>query len=76
MQTARKMTRGFWLGSLLIALGVAALLVAPLVQWCVVDGDSSACETIGTIVLNVAGGVLIAVGGVFLVLGLRHKIAA
>jgi nitrate reductase gamma subunit len=66
----------FWLGVLLVALGVAALLAAPLVQWCVVDGDASACETIGTIVLNVVGGVLIAVGGVVLVLGRGHKIAA
>ena len=70
------MTRGFWLGLLLVGLGVAALLAAPLAQWCVVDGDGSACETVGTIVLNVAGAVLIALGGVALVLGLRHKIAA
>ena len=65
-----------WLGVLLVVLGVAALLAAPLAQWCVVDGDSKACETIGTIVLNVVGGVLFAVGGVVLVPGLRHKIAA
>jgi hypothetical protein len=70
------MTTGFWLGLLLVGLGVAALILAPQAQWCVVDGDSSACETIGTIVLNGAGAVLIALGGVVLVLGLRHKIAA
>jgi len=70
------MTTRFWPGLLLVALGVVALLAAPLAQGCVVDGDSSACETIGTIVLNVAGAVLLALGGVVLVLGLRHKIAA
>ena len=70
------MTKEFWLGVCLIGLGVAVLIVAPLAQSCIVGSDSRACETIGTIVLNVVGLVMIAVGGALLVVGLRHKIAA
>jgi hypothetical protein len=46
----------------LIALGLAALIVAPSAQSCTVDVDTRACETIGTIILNVVGGALIALG--------------
>jgi len=63
MPTVRPIPRRLWVALLLALVGVAALLVAPAAQWCVVDGDASACETIGTIVLNVVGVVLIATGG-------------
>jgi hypothetical protein len=68
--------KGLFLPAILLGLGIAALIVAPLAQICNVNGDSSACETAGTIVLNVVGGGLIAGGGILAALQGRHKIAA
>jgi hypothetical protein len=57
----------------LIALGLAALIVAPSAQSCTVDVDTRACETIGTIILKVVGGALIAFGALFALLGLWRQ---
>ena len=46
----------------LIAVGLAVLIVAPSAQSCTVDVDAGVCETIGTVILNVVGGILIAYG--------------
>jgi hypothetical protein len=46
----------------LVAIGLAALIVAPMAQSCVYWSDGQACETGGTIVLNIVGGILIVVG--------------
>jgi hypothetical protein len=66
----------FWTGVLVVGLGVGVLIVAPLAQSCVTGSDYRVCETIGTVVLNVVGLVLIAAGAVVLAVGRRHKIAA
>ena len=72
----RLLMKRYWAGLLLVALGVAALVVAPQAQSCIVGSDYRVCETAGTVVLNVAGGLLLGVGGVLLVVALRHKITA
>lgn len=54
------MTRWHGLGVLLIVVGFAVLLVAPQAQSCVMDFDSSACETSGTILLKGIGLALVA----------------
>lgn len=54
------MTRWHGLGILLIVVGLAVLLVAPQAQSCVMDFDSSACETSGTILLKGIGLALVA----------------
>ncbi|MEX2137460.1 MAG: hypothetical protein WEB29_11020 [Chloroflexota bacterium] len=62
------MTRWHWLGILLIVLGLAVLLVAPQAQSCVMDFDSTACETGGTIILKVVGLALVATAAIVLAL--------
>jgi hypothetical protein len=56
------MSRSQWVAAGLFALGVAALIVAPQARTCMTSGDSTACETIGIIALNVAGVILLASG--------------
>ncbi|MEX2137459.1 MAG: hypothetical protein WEB29_11015 [Chloroflexota bacterium] len=70
------MTAKLWLGAFLIAVGIAALIVAPQAQSCFSESDSRACETIGTIAFNVVGVGLIVAGGILVVVGVRHKIRA
>ena len=52
----------------LIALGLVSLLAAPLAQSCVTDGDTTACETAGVIILNVLGVCVVAAGAIVLVI--------
>jgi hypothetical protein len=71
MPTARRSTKKSWLGILVIAGGLALLIVAPQAQSCVTDYDSTACETAGIIAFNIAGLVGITIGGVLAVFGLE-----
>jgi hypothetical protein len=54
-----------WLAVSIVAIGLAALIVAPMAQSCTTDIDTRVCETGGTIVLNVVGGVLVVLGGLW-----------
>jgi len=54
-----------WLAVSVVAIGLAALIVAPMAQSCIYWSDGQACETGGTVVLNMVGGVLIVVGGLW-----------
>ena len=54
-----------WLPAVLIGIGIASLIVAPLAQSCVTGSDTRVCETGWTIVLNVSGGILIASGALW-----------
>jgi len=58
--------RRLWLATCLIALGLAGLIVAPMAQSCFYWSDGQACETGGTIILNVVGGVFIVIGALLL----------
>jgi hypothetical protein len=58
-------------GLILVAAGAACLLFAPSAVSCITDGDSMACETIGAVILNVAGWMLLAVGASGLLSGAR-----
>jgi len=49
-------------GLLLKLSGVASLLIAPYAMSCTEGGDYRACETAGTIALNVVGVAQVAVG--------------
>jgi hypothetical protein len=49
-------------GLLLLAGGLACLLLAPHAVSCVSGSDYRVCETIGTVVLNVVGAVQVATG--------------
>ena len=51
-----------WIPAALIGVGIASLMVAPVAQSCVTWSDSRACETAGTIVLNVVGWALFVAG--------------
>jgi len=62
------MTRRRQLAILLIAVGYAALLVAPNAQSCVTDFDSTVCEVGGTAALKLAGLVLVTIAAVLLAL--------
>ena len=49
-------SRNRWfVGGLAVAIGVMAVLLAPLAETCAWSSDAQACETIGTIVFNVFG---------------------
>ena len=50
-----------------MVIGVIALIVAPTAQSCVSALTPRVCETGGTIVLNIVGGLLIVTGGSWLV---------
>jgi hypothetical protein len=62
------MTRRRQLAILLIVLGYAALLVAPNVQSCVTNFDSTICEASATAVLKAVGLVMVAIAAVLLAL--------
>ncbi|HTE65573.1 MAG TPA: hypothetical protein VK736_04860 [Candidatus Binatia bacterium] len=57
--------------ALLLAAGLACLLVAPQAVSCLSAEDTSVCETAGTIVLNVVGAMQLSVGAAPLFIG--HK---
>ena len=63
-----RLGRAFWLGIALIGLSVAVWFVAPQAQSCVVDFDTTECETRGVVVLNVIGLVLFVAGSISLLL--------
>jgi drug/metabolite transporter (DMT)-like permease len=71
--TDRPMTKRSWLGILLIAGGVALLIFAPQAQSCVTDYDLTMCGITSNPLYNVAGVVLIAIGGGLAVLGLAKR---
>lgn len=63
MQLISRFGRAFWIGLLLIGLAVVVWFIAPQAQSCVTDIDTTACETIWVVVLNVLGLILFVVGG-------------
>ena len=62
------MTRRRQLAILLIAVGYAALLVAPNAQSCVTNFDATVCETSASAVLKVAGLALVTIAALLLAL--------
>lgn len=56
------MSRSQWVGAAIFLLGVVALIVGPQARSCLTSSDSTICETIGVIVLNAVGTILLAVG--------------
>jgi drug/metabolite transporter (DMT)-like permease len=62
------MTGWRWLGLLLIALGIALLLVAPQAQSCVTAFDHTSCRATGTILLKVVGLALVVAAAAVLAL--------
>ena len=69
------MNRPLQIGLLLVGLGFVILFAAPFAQSCIEWSDGRACETIGTIVFNVLGTGLMALGTVVAIIGVRHKIS-
>jgi hypothetical protein len=61
-------TRRRQLAILLIAVGYAALLMAPNAQSCVTDFDATICEGATTAVLKVAGLAMVTIAAVLLAL--------
>ena len=62
-----------WLPATLIGIGIASLLLAPIVQPCITWSDGRACESGWTIVLNVLGGLLIVSGVVWFGLHMMRR---
>jgi hypothetical protein len=62
-------TRGRRLGLLLIVVGLAVVLGAPLAGSCFTDVHATSCETAGTVLLKVVGVALVAVAALALALG-------
>lgn len=70
-------TRNRWVvGGLAVAMGVMAVLLAPLAETCAWSSDTQACETIGTIVFNVLGVASIAFGAVLIAFAARGRLKA
>jgi multisubunit Na+/H+ antiporter MnhG subunit len=63
------MTTGRRLGLVLIVVGLAVVLGAPLAGSCFTDFHATSCETSGTVVLKVVGVALVAVAALALALG-------
>jgi hypothetical protein len=57
------------LGLLLIVVGLALVVSAPLAGSCFTDARATSCDTSATIVLKVVGVVLVAVAALALALG-------
>ncbi len=55
--------------AVLLASGAACLILAPRAVVCMSGSDYTACETVGTIVLNVVGALQLAAGVALLLLG-------
>jgi len=64
-----------WIPAILLGIGIASLVVAPMAQYCVTWSDGQACETAGTVALNVLGWVAIATGTLWLVLHWGRRVA-
>jgi hypothetical protein len=62
-----------WLAAFLIALGLAAMFVAPTAQGCLTSLDLRCGETAGALYLKIASGVLIALGALSALLWLRRR---
>jgi len=70
-------SRNRWVvGGLAVAMGVMAVLLAPLAETCAWSSDTQACETIGTIVFNVLGVASIAFGAVLIAFAARGRLKA
>jgi len=70
-------TRNRWVvGGLAVAMGVMAVLLAPLAETCAWSSDTQACETMGTIVFNVLGVASIAFGAVLIAFAARGRLKA
>jgi len=70
-------TRNRWVvGGLAVAMGVMAVLLAPLAETCAWSSDTQACETMGTIVFNVLGVASIAFGAVLIAVAARGRLKA
>jgi len=70
-------SRNRWVvGGLAVAMGVMAVLLAPLAETCAWSSDTQACETIGTIVFNVLGVASIAFGAVLIAVAARGRLKA
>ena len=70
-------SRNRWLvGGLAVAVGVMAVLLAPLAETCAWSSDTQACETIGTVVFNVFGVACIVFGTVLIGLAARGRLKA
>ena len=63
------MTRERRFGLLLIVIGLAIVLVAPLAGSCFNDAHATSCDTTATVILKVVGVVLVAVAALALALG-------
>ena len=52
--------------AVLVGIGLACFVIAPMAQTCVTDFDYRACETAGTVVLNLVGLAFVGIGGAWL----------
>ena len=67
------MTKLSWSGVVLIVCGLALLMLAPQMQFCVTDYDFTLCDTTGSAAFNVAGLALIACGVGLAFFGLERR---